>query len=386
MRILLIHTKYLQRGGEDAVVEAELKLLKSIFEVDVLYFDNKQLVNQNKLKTAISSIYNSNSARIVSEKIKAFKPDVIHIHNLFYEASPSILYAAKRENIPVVLTLHNFRLICASALLLRENEVCEKCISKTLPLDGIKHKCFQNSSLKTAQLSLQTGLHKITGTWQNNVDRYLVFSDFLKQKFLSSSLNLKSNQISIKPNFVEDRGVGEIDKREDYFLFIGRLSEEKGVRTLLEAFNDSSSKLEIIGGGELETEVKRAAEKENITYWGFQKTDFIIDKLKKAKALVFPSVWYEGMPITILESFSTGTPILISSMNNVKGYVIDKHNGLHFNAGQPEDLKSKINQWESLVSGSFYENARATYLEKYSPEVNLGLLKNIYTNLVSSES
>ena len=249
MRVLLIHTFYKQKGGEDAVFKAEKELLKTKHTVDELLFDNHNLTAESKLKQVSNLFYNSSSYIKLEEKIKMFNPEVIHLHNLFYEASPSILYAAQKYKVPVVITLHNYRLICANALLLRESKICELCVKKTIPLDGIKNKCFQDSALKTTLLVGATSYHKLAGTWRNKVSRYIVFSEFQKNKVLNSSLSLDESQVSIKPNFVEDYGQGNFDSRMNYYLFIGRLSKEKGIDVLLDAQKIGGFQLEIIGGG-----------------------------------------------------------------------------------------------------------------------------------------
>lgn len=385
MRVLIVHTAYLQKGGEDSVLASESELLKKEHEVEVLLFKNEELKKHNPLSLIPKLFYNRSSAKELDKKISSFKPDIIHIHNLFYWASASILFTAKKRGIPVVMTLHNFRLICSGALLLRDSQVCELCVQKKLPLAGIKHACFQNSRFKTAQLTAIVGIHKYLKSWENKVDRYLVFSPFLKERFLNSSLDLKESQISIKPNFVEDFGFSPKAARENFFLFIGRLSPEKGINTAVNAAIKSGFRLEIIGGGDLEGMVKEAAKKhENITYHGFQDRAFILEKLKKTKALLFPSIWYEGMPITILESFSTGTPIIISNQKNVGDFVEEGLNGLHFNSGEPDSLCATIERFNQEAQESFYEEARKSYLKKYSPEVNLKMLSHIYQSLIVS--
>lgn len=384
MRILLVHNTYKHRGGEDAVFEDETQLLRRNHQVETLLFDNEGLDQLPAHQIILNSISNKNSVKVLRDKITSFSPDIVHVHNLFYTASPSILAVPKEFNIPVVMTLHNFRLVCNSALLLREGNVCELCINKTFPIHGIYHKCFQNSALKSFQLTLITSIHKAKSTWTNNVDKYLVFSEFLKNKFIDSSLKLKSSQIEVKPNFVEDFGMGDYQEREDFYLFIGRLSEEKGVRIMLKAFEQSSKKLEIVGDGDLKNIVNNyMMNNKNVTYHGFQKKQFIIDRLKKCRALIFPSVWYEGMPITLLESFSTGTPVIISDQHNIRDYVDHEKDGLHFKNKSAEHLSAAINHFDEIHNNNFYVNSRRKYETLYSPEINLKQLETVYQNLLS---
>ncbi|GAB4131255.1 MAG: glycosyltransferase [Raineya sp.] len=384
MRILQIHNLYTKKGGEDITIEAEKNLLLSKNHiVEQLFFDNKSIHGTEKLKFFYKSLYNLKAQEIVREKIRHFQPDVIHIHNLFYVASPSILYEIQKQKVPIVLTIHNFRLICAGALLLRNGQVCELCIQKKFPLAGIQHKCFQNSALKTAQLTLITGLHKLLGTWQNKVDTYITLTEFVKNKLVHSSLQLPEEKIQIKPNFAPDKGFSRLEERADFFLFVGRLSQEKGIKILLEATKIYDFHLEIIGEGAMANIVKEYAHNNpKITYHGFQGTDFIIEKMKQCKALLFPSVWYEGMPLTIMEAFSTGTPIIISDIDNLNQMVGNGYDGLHFKTADSKDLAEKIYYFEQNATPVFYENARKTYETLYSPEKNYQKLMEIYQKVI----
>jgi glycosyltransferase involved in cell wall biosynthesis len=285
-----------------------------------------------------------------------------------------------------VLTLHNFRLICANALLLREGKICELCTHSLLPLSAVRYACY-NNRLLSAQITLLSTIHKIAKTWKNKVDAYICLSEFAKKKFLNSSLHLSERRIFVKPNFVEDRGEGEVAERKSFFLYVGRLSEEKGIRILLEASQKTDFLLEIVGTGDLEDLVKTFAQQNpNIIYHGFQGKDFIVEKMKQAKALLFPSVWYEGMPLVILEAFSAGLPILISDIDNLNELVSDGYNGWHFEASNPESLAMKIQQIQSTSNyADFCRNARQTYLNYYTPEKVYKQLITIYEHLIATK-
>lgn len=386
MKILQIHNQYTKKGGEDTTVANEKNLLMDKqHQVEQLFFNN-QIEGFEKVAILYKSLYNNSAADILSKKIRSFQPDVIHIHNLFYVASPAILYEAQKQGIPVVMTVQNFRLICSGALLLRNGQVCELCTQKKFPLAGIKHKCFHNSALKTAQITLVTGLHKLLGTWQNKVDAYITLTNFVKNKLVSSSLELPQEKIFIKPNFTYDKGWTTAQERQDFFLFVGRISQEKGIKILLEATKLYDFKLEIIGGGEMENLVKEYAQSNsNIIFHGFQNQDFISEKMKACKALLFPSIWYEGMPLTLLEAFATGTPVIISDIDNLNEMVQNGYNGLHFRTGNSEDLAEKIQYFEKNNAPYFYENARKTYETLYNPEKNYLQLIEIYRKIIQAK-
>jgi glycosyltransferase involved in cell wall biosynthesis len=386
MRVLFIHNTYLLRGGEDVVFEAEFNLLiQHGHEVEKLLFANNQITSVvDKLKISYQSIYNTQSARELKKVISVFKPDIIHVHNFFYLASPSIFYVAHQQGIPIVLTLHNYRLVCSGFYLLRDAQVCELCIHKKFPLDGIKHACFKNSRLQTANLTLLTSLHKFLGTWKRKINAYIVLTEFAKNKLVHSSLKLDPEKVVIKSNSVQDYGNSAL-VREDYFLFVGRLSPEKGISTLLSSYKYLNYKLTIVGEGELKDEVEEAMKyNSNITYLGFQPKSKIIELLKSCKALIFPSLWYEGLPNTILEAFSTGTPVIASDIDNVNEIVTNNYNGVHFRKGDASDLAHRIALFlkDTTPTIPFYENARKTFLEKYTSEKNYQQLINIYESIL----
>ena len=257
MRILLLHNKYKYAGGEDKVFETEGELLSSYnHQVEKLVFDNSLIeTGLDKMLSGIMGVYNFKSANVVDKKIKEFKPDILHVHNFVPLASPSIFYVAKRHKVPVVLTLHNYRLICPSALLYHNNRIYEKSLRSIFPIDAIIKGVYRNSILQTAGIAVMTSFHNLIGTWRNKIDKFITLTAFAKSKFLESRVNASPDQFMVKPNFIDDPGNGR-ETREDFFLFVGRLSVEKGIRVLLNAFKNSDFKLVIIGDGPMQAEVE----------------------------------------------------------------------------------------------------------------------------------
>ena len=387
MKILLIHNTYQHKGGEDSVLKNEYQLLKENNSVEKLLFNNDNIKSSfDKLKIGFTSIFNNSSAKIVEKKIKEFSPDIIHVHNFFPIASPSIFYVANRLNIPIVMTIHNYRLICPNALLFKNNEICEKCIKKSFAIDGVLNGCYRESKVQTFALALMSYIHKKRKTWSTKIDKYIALTNFAKNKILDSSLNLDENKIVIKPNFVEDNGF-DYDK-EEYFLFVGRLSIEKGIKLLLKSFEENHKKLIIIGSGPLEAVVKESAQKNsNIEYVGYQNKEFIIHKLKKAKALIFTSIWYEGMPMTILESFSVGTPIIAPNIGGPNEIVKNHINGLIYESNNLNSLSSKIEilASENKLHKQLCVGARKSYEEGYTVAKNYKLLMDIYKGVINEK-
>lgn len=388
MKILLIHNKYQHQGGEDVVFKAEYDLLiNRKHVVQKLIFNNNVISSfKDKILSGIFAIYNPRSAKLLEKKIKTFEPDVIHVHNFFFIASPSVFYVANKLNVPIVMTIHNYRLICPSALLFRKNQVCEKCINKVFAIDGIIHGCYRNSKIQTSVIACMNLIHIKRKTWLTKVDQYIALTYFAKYKILYSSLNLQEHQVTVKPNFVEDCGYDY--SKEDYFLFIGRLSDEKGIDLLLKVFSKNNKKLLVIGSGPLEGSVKKTAKNnQNIIYLGYKDKDFIMKKIKKAKALLCSSIWYEGMPMVILESFSAATPVIVPNIGGPNEMVNDGYNGLIYKVNNENDLMEKIKliDTDSELNRNLCVGARKDYENKYTSEKNYEFLMNIYYGVISAK-
>jgi glycosyltransferase involved in cell wall biosynthesis len=315
------------------------------------------------------------------------KPDVIHLHNFFPLVSPSVFFVAAKYNIPIVVSIHNFRLICPSYSLYHNGKIYEKSVHVLFPIDAISKGVYRGSKIQTAACVLMTGIHKILKTWENKVDCYIVMTEFAKNRFLDSSLKVPREKWAIKPNFSPDMGVGE-PERENFFLFIGRLTAEKGIETLLEAARISGFKLNIIGDGPMRELVEKyASQNPNISYAGFKQKTEIIQAMKKCKALLFPSVWYEGFPMTILEAFSTGTPVIASKLGAMTEMIDDQVNGLYVKPGDVQDLIEKIEliNTQPSLANSLGRNARREYEEKYTPEKNYDQLLTIYEQVIRAK-
>ena len=388
MRILFIHNAYQYRGGEDTVLDLESGLLESKgHTVSVLKFNNEHIKSfGSKLKAGIRSFYNKQSAKQLNEVISHFKPDIIHVHNLFFQASPSVLFVASRLRIPVVMTIHNYRLICSNALLLRNNQVCELCTQKKLPLSGIKYKCYRSSAVETGLVTGITGIHKLLHTWTNKIQKVIVLSEFMKSKLSDRSLSFRPEQLVVKPNFLPDVRVDEV-RRKAYFLYVGRLSVEKGINTLLKSFAGlPDQQLVIVGDGPEKEQVLAAVRECSwISYAGAQPREKVLEMMAACTALIFPSIWYEGMPLTIIESLATGTPVITSGLGVMAEMIRDGYNGYHFNPGNADDLKEKIKKFSTIHSDRFYlyKNARNAYLDYYQPDVHYASIMKIYQNALS---
>lgn len=391
LRILFIHNRYQQAGGEDVAFQLEVDLLKKDHAVDVLLFSNDHIVDlRSRIGTAIKSIYSLSSFRIVRKKILAFKPDVIHIHNLFFNASPSILVAAYKMNIPVVVTLHNYRLICANALLLRNDYVCELCINKKLPTAGVRYKCYRNSYVQSAVVTAITGIHKLLKTWNRCVSQYICLTEFSKNKLLHSSLQLQEKQFSVLPNFVPDLIPG-LKVRKNFFLYVGRISKEKGVDVVLEAFlNLKTENLIVVGEGPDKGRLEKIyGSASNIMFVGKKDKPEVLHLMSETKALVFPSLCYENLPFTIIESFSTSTPVIASRLGAMLEIVRDGYNGFHFKPGESSDLVRTVLEFGKLnldQQAELYVQARSSYEQKFHPDIHYQSLISVYEKVIEAKT
>ena len=389
MRILFIHNRYQQEGGEDVALDLEVRLLEQKGHVvSTLLFDNEGMDGfLKKVERGVQALYNRRSARIVERTIREFEPDLVHVHNIFFTASPSVIRVAAKHKLPVVLTLHNYRLICANALLLRDNAVCTLCVQKIFPLAGIRYKCYRGSAVETGLVTAVTGLHKVLRTWQKKVDAYITLTGFARSRFQASSMAAVQDRLRLLPNFIFDPGLGEpARERKDFFLFVGRLSREKGAHILVEAFAGlPESKLVIMGDGPERERMEEACRSSpNIVFAGRKTRAEVLQAMKECKALLFPSIWYEGLPFTIIEAFAAGTPVFASAIGAMQELIRDGYNGFHFPPGDPEALRATIIKFESRpeTNGPLYENARETWLRNYDPESHYAGLMAIYKSVL----
>jgi glycosyltransferase involved in cell wall biosynthesis len=387
--MLLVHNHYRQPGGEDTVFEAEKALLERHgHEVVTFVEDNARLEGVNPLKVAVNATWSREAQRNIHKLIEQARPDVVHFHNTFLRISPAAYYVVKDLGLPVVQTLHNYRLICPGALLMRDGKVCEDCLRKIVPWPGVVHGCWRNSRSGTMVVAAMLTFHNVRRTWENQVDVYIALTEFARKKFVQGGL--PEEKIVVKPNFVHpDPGDGE--HKGNFALFVGRLSAEKGIRTMLSAWRLLKSvPLKIVGDGPLMSEVKAQIEREQlaIEVLGRRPREEVFSLMRQASFLVFPSEWYEGFPMTIAEAFACGLPVIASRLGAMAEIVEDGRTGLLFEPENPEDLADKV-AWAWTHPKEMAEmgrEARREYEAKYTAEQNYEMLMTIYEKAMASHS
>jgi glycosyltransferase involved in cell wall biosynthesis len=388
MKILVLHTAYRQKGGEDFVVEAERQLLEAHgHRVFLLPFTNP--TNQlHALWLFLLSIFNPFSYYQTRRAIRAFQPDAVHIHNWHFAASPAVFIAARWARVPVVCTLHNYRLLCPSGILLHNGQLFLDSLGQSFPWSAVGKKVYRNSFWQTFWLALVVWLHRKFGTWRG-VDRYIALTEFSRKIFLRSNLGLAAKQIVVKPNFVEDSPL-DAEEKDNAFLFIGRLSQEKGIATLLTAFAQSGLPLNIGGDGPLREEVETAClHCPNIRFLGRLSREEVLQQMSASLVLIFPSICYETFGLTIIEAFSRGLPVIAARLGAITAMIDDGRNGLLFEAGNADDLVEKTRRVITMTEAektAFSSHARQTYLDYYTPEKNLAQLTGIYQSVIDEKT
>lgn len=389
MKILLVHNRYRQAGGEDAVFEAEKTLLQQEgHEVREYVRHNKEIEGKGTLTAAVSAIWSRQSYLQLKQVLTSFAPNVAHFHNVFLLVSPAAYYACQETGVPVIQTLHNYRLLCPAATFLRDGQICEDCLGKTPPWPGVWHGCWRGSRSQTAVPAAVLTFHRLVKTWEKQVNCYLALTHFARSKFIEAGFS--RHKIVVKPNFATGISTSESKAGRTYALFVGRLSPEKGIDRLLEAWQKLGDiPLKMVGDGPSMDRVKEFAQDAGgrLEILGWRTRDEVQKLMQGARFLVFPSQWYEGFPLTLAEAFACGTPVIASRLGAMAELVMDGQTGLHFEAGNTESLAGKI-KWawaHPREMEGMGDHARREYEKKYTAEKNYAALMEIYESVIAGK-
>jgi len=380
LRILIVHNAYQLRGGEDSVVDAELDLLRGHgHAVEVFQRNNDELKSTPRWKAAVDTVWSRRSVAALTEALHQFRPDVVHFHNTFPLISPSAYWAVRAAGLPVVQTLHNFRLHCPQAMYLREGRVCEDCLGH-LPWRSVLHACYRGSRAQSAVLTGMLVLHRSLGTYRDKVTRYIALNEFCRNKLIEGGL--PAERVLVKANFV-DFASPPFAEREG-FLFVGRLSAEKGVDVMVRAWGllDSGS-LRVAGTG---PEAGLLEGHSGLTALGALSGDAVRARMGGSIALVLPSIWYECFPRTLVEAFACALPVIASRLGPLADLIEDGVTGLLFEPGDATDLAQKL-KWAQVHPERMAEmgrNARAKYEAEFSAKHNHEHLIAIYEDAIKA--
>jgi len=381
MRVLVAHNSYQQPGGEDRVAAAEAALLERHGHEVVWFRRHNDAVREfTRTGLALRTIWNSTIYSELRTLLRRTQPAVCHFHNTFPLMSPAAFYAAKAENLPVVVTLHNYRLLCPAATLTRQGRECHDCLSKSVPWPAVLHACYRESRTATAAAAAMLSVHRILGTWSKAVDLYIAPSDFARRMLVEGGL--RGEKVAVKSNFLESDPGFSAD-RDDAALFVGRLSAEKGIEVLLAAWRllEVPMRLRIAGDGPLASQVAGAVRQDRRIEWlGAISRDRVIEEMKRARVLLFPSTWYEVQPLTLIEAAATGLPVLASALGAVPELVRHGETGVHFRPGDSADLARKaLWCWQHPECLAEMGNrARQRFEDRYTAAANYGQLVGLY--------
>lgn len=382
MKVFMCHNHYQQPGGEDLSFGQEVRLLQSRGHEVVRYTKHNDEVREiGRLAAARRTVWNRDTYRELRELFRMHRPDVVHFTNTFPLISPSAYYAAKEEGVAVVQSLRNYRLLCPGAQFMRDGKVCESCLGRLFAWPAVKHGCYRGSRAGSLAVASMLAFHRLRKTWTKAVDMYYALTQVSRAKFIEGGL--PAEKVAVKPNFIEPApGPGKGDG--GFAVFVGRLSAEKGIDVLLEAWKqlDMSLQLRIVGDGPMASTVERAARNDSRIRWlGRLPSAETISIIGRALCLVMPSLWYEGFPRTILEALAKGTPVVTSRLGSMEEIIQDGFTGLHFTAGDPADLVQALKQITSDPARvrNMRRAARDEFLGKFTGAVNYESLMGIYS-------
>lgn len=384
-RVLLVHNYYKLPGGEDTVVENERRLLEEHGHKVFLYTrSNREMENFSmvqKFLLPFTAMFSLRTYREVKKIIVEKKIDIVHVHNTLSLISPSVYYAAFSSRKPVVQTIHNFRLLCPAATFLRNGKVCEDCVENGLGC-AVRYGCYRNSKAQSLMSVIVLKLHRILGTYRRLY--YICLTDFNRKKLLllnnRGKEKIKKEQVFVKPNFVQVPHM-ELGPKKEQYLYVGRLERLKGIHILLEAWRELPEKeLLLCGSGPEEEWVRSYVEKYHmgqVTLLGQRERERVLQLLAESKALIVPSIWYEGQPMVILESYAVGTPVIASDLGNAGDMIEPGVTGETFSCGDVKSLKEAVRQMEEQKQSAW--KTKAVFEEKYTAEKNYAILQEIYT-------
>lgn len=382
MKILIVHNYYQVPGGEDTVVANEKKMLEDHGHEVVLYTRNNSELRQfslKKLALPFAAIFNPRTYIDVRKIIKKKKIEIVHVHNTLSLISHSVYYAALSLNVPVVQTMHNFRLLCPGATFYRDGHICEDCVEKGLNC-SLKHRCYRKSWIQTLICVINLKIHRMTEIYGKL--NYICLSEFNKEKLLKLK-QIRETKVYVKPNFTFEVDCKKV--KGEFYLYVGRIDEMKGIHLLIEAFSKMPDRKLILAGlgNGLQHYRKLASNRglTNIEFIGFAERKKLVDLLKYTKALIVTSQCYETFGMVVIEAFACRTPVIVGDIGNIGELVEDGVNGLKFQYDSVDALIHTVERFEKLDIATLGENAKQKYTDLYSENENYKKVMMIYQSV-----
>jgi glycosyltransferase involved in cell wall biosynthesis len=382
MKIIVAHNRYQHRGGEDSVFDNEVELLTTAgHEVHPLVISNDTIKSpRDKILAMFRTVANPNGMAMMSAEIEKIRPDLVHVHNFFPLLSPAVYSVCHAAKVPVLQTLHNFRPICANGLLMRNGEICHLCVNSSI-FWGVFYRCYRGSIAGSLATARMIWVHNKRKTWVAEVDHYIALSEFSRRIFIDAGF--PEDCITVKPNFIKDPGCAPTSGPREGALYVGRLSEEKGLRLLLEASARYNFPLRIAGAGPELSALKSLAPVGTV-FLGNLTREAVFNEMKRAAVVVIPSLCYENCPVVVLESFACATPVIGSRFGALTEIIEDGVTGFLVPRADSAALGDQIRR--ALANPHLLRklgnSARRVFLDRFTPEINLKLLEDIYRKLV----
>lgn len=391
MKVLLVHNFYGSSApsGENSAVEEERRLLtRGGVDVETLFTSSDSIRGKGVLgllEGGVATPWNPRTKALLASKLQAWTPDVVHVHNTFPILSPSIFHYLRAAGLPVVMTVHNYRLLCSAGTLSRDGRACAECFDRLSPVPGLVHGCYRSSRIATLPVYMMIELHRYLRTWARCVDRFIVLSDF--QRSLLARAGVSDSRMVIKPpSYIDAPTQVEWDRRDGGVAYVGRLSSEKGVAVLLEAWKAlgaSAPPLDIVGDGDVASELKAYCSRErlrDVTFHGALPHEAAIKVMSKSKLLVIPSLAYEGFPMVVREAFALGVPIVGTDHGSLKTLVRDGMDGALLPPGDATALARRISElWSNDATLQAYgASVRLRFEQEMGEKTNLQQLLSVY--------